>query len=50
MKHTTLTCRWYDVIVLNVHVTTDDVIVFVKDSSYEKLECNSMETVRYPIS
>jgi hypothetical protein len=31
--------RWCDIIVLNIHVPTEDKFEDVKDSFYEELEC-----------
>jgi hypothetical protein len=38
MLYITLSGRWCDIIVLNVHAPTEDKIHDVKDSFYEELE------------
>jgi hypothetical protein len=38
MSYITLKCRWCDVIVLNVHASTEDKDDVIKDSFYEELE------------
>jgi hypothetical protein len=38
MSYIILRCRWCCIIVLNVHVTTEDKIDDIKDRFYEKLE------------
>jgi hypothetical protein len=39
MSHIILRGHWSDIIVLNVHVPTEDKIDDMKDSFYEELEC-----------
>jgi hypothetical protein len=38
MSYITLTGRWFDIIVLNVHSPTEDKVDVIKDSFYEELE------------
>jgi exonuclease III len=38
MSYIILRCRWYHIVVLNVHTTTEDKVDDVKDSFYEELE------------
>jgi hypothetical protein len=39
MSYITLRGRWFHIVVLNVHVPTEDKIGYVEDSFYEELEC-----------
>jgi hypothetical protein len=38
MSYIILRCCWHHIIVLNIHAPTEDTIVYVKDSFYDKLE------------
>jgi hypothetical protein len=39
MSYIIMRCRWFHIIVLNVHAPIEDKIDIVKDSFYEELEC-----------
>jgi hypothetical protein len=47
MSYKILIGGWCDIIVLNIHATTEDKIGDVKDSFYEQLQCQSWQGRRF---
>jgi hypothetical protein len=47
MSYVTLSSRWCDIIVLNVHAPTEDKDDVIKDSFYEELEQVFYQFPRY---